>query len=64
MTQCTIKVEFNELSKSVTANTKIELTNDVISLTDIKELEVEALRIGKELFDSAYAYSKIKTMEK
>ena len=63
MTSCTIKVEFNELSKSVTANTKIELTEDV-SEHSIGQLKTKALELGKELFDSAYTYSKIKTMEK
>ena len=58
-TQAVITVEFNELSKSVTARTKIELQGEYN-----QELVDEAYNKGKELFEKAFANSKSKTLEK
>jgi hypothetical protein len=57
MVTATIKVEFNEQAKAVVANTKIELEGELSA-----ELKEEALRIGKELFEEAFKYSKQKTI--
>ena len=56
--QCTVTVEFNQLSKSVTARAKVELQGEYS-----QELLDEVYIKGRELFDKAYAYAKVKTME-
>jgi len=59
MAQKTIKVEFVEQSKAVTAQVKVELIDDEGNV-DGKAILQEA----KEIFDSAKKYSEFKTMEK
>ena len=56
--QCNVTVEFNQLSKSVTARAKVELQGELS-----QELVDEAYAKGKELFERAYANAKVKTME-
>lgn len=53
----TVRIEFNELSKSVTTNVKLEATGEEINNYD---LLVEA----KDLFEQAHDYAKTKTMQK
>ena len=53
----TVKIEFNELSKSVTANIKIEYNDEEVD-------NEKALSEAKELFDKAYSYAQTKTMQK
>ena len=62
--KCLIKVEFNEQSKSVVSNTKVELEHDVNSREDILNLKQQALEIGRSLFDEAYAFAKHKSLSK
>ena len=61
-----IKIEFRELSKSVSAEARIEIELDTeeCSLENIKLYKEEVLLMSKELMDKALAYSKLKTMEK
>lgn len=59
-----VKVEFNELSKSVTANTKIEVEFEEAGVEEIKVLKNEILAEARGLFDDALKYSKAKTFEK
>lgn len=54
----TVKVEFNEQSKAVTATTKIEVSDD--NNTDY----VSVLEDAKRLFDEAFKYSQEKTLIK
>ena len=54
----TIKIEFNEQSKTVTATVKIEITKE----EDFNGEEV--LKEAQELFDKANNYSLTKTMNK
>jgi len=60
----TIKIGFNELSKSVTAEAKIEIEVDNCSLEDINTYKEEVLKMSKELMDKATDYSKHKTINK
>jgi hypothetical protein len=56
------KIEFNELAKSVSATTKIEVEEEYGSLSEYDYAEL--LRLNKNLSDEALEYSKLKTMQK
>lgn len=53
----TVRVSFNELAKSVTAEVKVEATGENIDNNEI-------LKEAKALFDEAHSYAKNKTMQK
>ena len=61
-----IKIEYNELAKSVVANTKleVELEGTEEHSESYKELPQLLLQRSKELFDDAHSYAKKKTGEK
>lgn len=63
MVKATVKVEYNQQSKLVTANTKIELEADVEDDNALEGLKNNALSKAKELFDEAFVYAKKKSME-
>jgi capsule polysaccharide export protein KpsE/RkpR len=57
----TIKIEFDEAQKAVTAHVKIEVDFESVSAPDIRDaLLLEAQR----LFNKATEYSRVKTLEK
>ena len=56
----TIKVDFNELAKSVTAEVKVELNE--VEVND--ENLTECLESAKALFEQAHNYAKQKTLQK
>jgi hypothetical protein len=58
----TIRVEFNELSKSVTANTKIEY--ELEGEETEKYLNKDILQECKDLFDEAQNHAKFRTLNK
>lgn len=61
----TTKVEFRELSNSVTAAVDVEIKRTAGSIEELtKEAEEEALKQAMELFGKANSYAKLKTMEK
>lgn len=62
MTKATIKVEFNEQAKAIVANTKIEIETDITTEEDMRVLRQDVLKLGKELFDEAFMYSKNKSI--
>lgn len=56
----TIKVEFNELAKSVTANVRVELSETEINDDNL----TYALNSAKALFEEAHRYAVVKTINK
>lgn len=62
------KVEFNELAKSVTANTKIEIREITDEVDNLKEKVINRsdflLEENKRLFNNAMIFSNILSEEK
>ena len=53
-----IKISFNELAKSVSANVEIEVTSESVINNE------EVLKETKDLFEQAHAFAKLKTINK
>ena len=62
--EVTIKIDFKELTKSVSAETKIEVVSEITDLTELAILKEEVLKESRQLFDSAMDYSRLKTQQK
>lgn len=58
----TIKIEFNELAKSVTTDVKIEYETEGQETQELKNKDI--LQETKELFEEAHTYAKLKTIQK
>lgn len=59
--KATVKVAFREGSKQITAEAKVELEDDSMS---IEELKQKALEESKDLMNKALAYSTTETMRR
>ena len=61
--QVELKVEYTEQAKAVVANTKAVIVQEV-DMQGLEEAKNQVLKIAREMFDTAFAYAKMKSMEK
>lgn len=62
MVKKVVRVEFNELAKSVTAQTKVEY--ELEGEETEKYINKDILQEAKDLFEEAHAYAKLKSINK
>lgn len=62
--RATVKVEFNEQSKGVTAQAKVELEGDCNNEEELQALRTLALKESKEAFSEAFKTSQAYSMRK
>lgn len=62
--KATIKIEFNEQSKGVTAQAKVELEGNCNSDEDLESLRIKAQEESVKAFESAFALSQRYSMRK